>query len=237
MTTKTETIEGTVAEYVTAVIGGQLFGLPISRVQDVFMPERLTRVPLSSAEIAGVLNLRGRIVTVVDMRARLGLPKNDDGKPPMAVGVDLRGESYGLLIDQIGEVLKLRDDGREENPVNLDPRMAKLAGGVHRLDGQLMVVLDVEDGVDALVVCKRAMPEAILLDWNMPVMDGYHFLCHLRRMPGGDEPKVVFCTTENGIEHISQALEGGANEYIMKPFDKEIVLAKFQEVGLIALPE
>ena len=74
MTTKTETIEGTVAEYVTAVIGGQLFGLPISRVQDVFMPERLTRVPLSSAEIAGVLNLRGRIVTVVDMRARLGCP-------------------------------------------------------------------------------------------------------------------------------------------------------------------
>ncbi len=108
MTTKTETIEGTVAEYVTAVIGGQLFGLPISRGQDVFMPERLTRVPLSSGEIAGVLNLRGRIVTVVDMRARLGLPKNDDGKPPMAVGVDLRGESYGLLIDQIGEVLKLR---------------------------------------------------------------------------------------------------------------------------------
>ena len=72
MTSKTETSEGTVAEYVTAMIGGQLFGLPISRVQDVFMPERLTRVPLSPAEIAGVLNLRGRIVTVVDMRARLG---------------------------------------------------------------------------------------------------------------------------------------------------------------------
>src|SRR4029077_9959032 len=129
----------------------------------VFMPERLTRVPLSSAEIAGVLNLRGRIVTVVDMRARLGLPKNEHGKPPvascpprgglpktadanppMAVGVDLRGESYGLLIDQIGEVLRLPDDGREENPVNLDPRIAKLAGGVHRLDGQLMFVLDVD---------------------------------------------------------------------------------------------
>jgi len=99
---------------------------------------------LSPGEIAGVLNLRGRIVTVVDMRARLGLPKSSDGKPPMAVGVDLRGESYGLLIDQIGEVLRLPDDGREENPVNLDPRMAKLAGGVHRLDGQLMVVLDVD---------------------------------------------------------------------------------------------
>jgi purine-binding chemotaxis protein CheW len=137
-------IEGGVSEYVTAVIGGQLFGLPIARVQDVFMPERLTRVPLSSGEIAGVLNLRGRIVTVVNMRARLGLPNNDDGRLPMAIGVDLRGESYGLLIDQIGEVLKLADDGREENPVNLDPRMARLAGGVHRLDGQLMVVLDVD---------------------------------------------------------------------------------------------
>jgi purine-binding chemotaxis protein CheW len=73
MTSKTQSSEGRVSEYVTAVIGGQLFGLPISRVQDVFMPERLTRVPLSSAEIAGVLNLRGRIVTVVDMRARLGV--------------------------------------------------------------------------------------------------------------------------------------------------------------------
>src|ERR1700709_300802 len=102
MTSKTETTEGAVGEYVTAMIGGQLFGLRISRGQDVFRPERLRRVPLSSGELAGVLNLRGRIVTVVDMRARLGLPKNDDGRPPMAVGVDLRGESYGLLIDQIG---------------------------------------------------------------------------------------------------------------------------------------
>jgi purine-binding chemotaxis protein CheW len=137
-------ILGAMSEYVTAVIGGQLFGLPISRVQDVFMPERLTRVPLAASEIAGVLNLRGRIVTIIDMRARLGLAKSEDGRAPMAVGVDLRGESYGLLIDQIGEVLRLPDASREENPVNLDPRMAKLAGGVHRLDGQLMVVLDVD---------------------------------------------------------------------------------------------
>jgi purine-binding chemotaxis protein CheW len=144
ITGKTDTTAGAVGEYVTAMIGGQLFGLPISRVQDVFMPERLTRVPLASQEIAGVLNLRGRIVTVVDMRARLGLPRAEDGKPPMAVGVDLRGESYGLLIDTIGEVLRLSESSREENPVNLDPRMAKLAGGVHRLDGQLMVVLDVD---------------------------------------------------------------------------------------------
>jgi len=144
MSSKTHSSEGAMVEYVTAMIGGQLFGLPISRVQDVFMPERVTRVPLASREIAGVLNLRGRIVTVVDMRARLGLPPADHGRTPMAVGVDLRGESYGLMIDQIGEVLRLPEDSREDNPVNLDPRMARLAGGVHRLDGQLMVVLDVD---------------------------------------------------------------------------------------------
>ena len=98
-------------------------------------------------------------------------------------------------------------------------------------------VIEAEDGVDALVHCKRAMPEAILLDWNMPVIDGYQFLGHLRRMPGGDTPKVVFCTTETSIDHISKAIDGGANEYIMKPFDKGIVSAKFAEVGLIELME
>jgi purine-binding chemotaxis protein CheW len=133
-----------ITEYVTTMIGGQLFGLPISRVQDVFMPERMTRVPLASAEVAGVLNLRGRIVTAINMRARLGLPARDDGMQSMAVGVDLRGESYGLLIDSIGEVLKLPDDGCEANPVNMDPRMARMSAGVHRLDGHLMVVLDVD---------------------------------------------------------------------------------------------
>lgn len=144
MTTKSDEVQSGLTEYVTTMIGGQLFGLPISRVQDVFMPERLTRVPLASADVAGVLNLRGRIVTAIDMRSRLGLPKKEDGRPAMAVGVEFRGESYGLLIDTIGEVLKLANDTREVNPVNLDPRMAKLAGGVHRLDGQLMVVLDVD---------------------------------------------------------------------------------------------
>src|SRR6185312_12176261 len=120
MTSKTETSEGLVAEYVTAIIGGQLFGLPISRVQDVFMPDRLTRVPLAPPEIAGVLNLRGRIVTTIDMRRRLGLPPRDDNKPSMAVGIELKGESYGLLIDTVGEVMKLSETTRESNPVNLD---------------------------------------------------------------------------------------------------------------------
>src|SRR5215468_10457553 len=101
------------------------------------------------------------------------------------------------------------------------------------LEGLDFQIVEAEDGEKALEACKRAMPEAVLLDWNMPVMDGLEFLVELRRMPGGDVPKVVFCTTENGMDHISRALAAGANEYIMKPFDKDIVAAKFQEVGLV----
>ena len=98
-------------------------------------------------------------------------------------------------------------------------------------------VVEAEDGERAIEICKARLPDAILLDWNMPVMDGYEFLGKLRRMPNGDQPKVVFCTTENDIDHISRALNAGANEYIMKQFDKDIVSAKFQEVGLIqAMP-
>jgi purine-binding chemotaxis protein CheW len=133
-----------ITEFVTAMIGGQLFGLPISRVQDVFMPERVTQVPLSAPEIAGILNLRGRIVTVIDMRCRLGLAPREKGRPPMAVGIECRGESYGLLIDDVGEVMKLPDSNREVNPVNLDARLAQLSAGVYRLDTQLLVVLDID---------------------------------------------------------------------------------------------
>jgi two-component system chemotaxis response regulator CheY len=105
------------------------------------------------------------------------------------------------------------------------------------LEGLDFQIVEAEDGEKALEVCKRAMPEAVLLDWNMPVMDGYEFLGNLRRMPGGDAPKVVFCTTENDVAHIARALHAGANEYIMKPFDKDIVTAKFQEVGLLEFTE
>jgi two-component system, chemotaxis family, chemotaxis protein CheY len=98
-------------------------------------------------------------------------------------------------------------------------------------------IIEAEDGEKALEICKRGLPDAVLLDWNMPVMDGYEFLRSLRQLPDGDRPKVVFCTTENGMDHIARALDAGANEYIMKPFDKDIVAAKFQEVGLIQLVE
>jgi two-component system chemotaxis response regulator CheY len=101
------------------------------------------------------------------------------------------------------------------------------------LEGLDFKIVEAEDGEQALEVCRSQLPDAVLLDWNMPKMDGYEFLRLLRRLPGGDGPKVVFCTTENDVAHIARALHAGANEYIMKPFDKEIVEAKFQEVGLI----
>jgi two-component system chemotaxis response regulator CheY len=101
------------------------------------------------------------------------------------------------------------------------------------LEGLEFRIEEAEDGQQALDACRREMPDAVLLDWNMPVMDGYDFLKALRRLPSGERPKVVFCTTENDVVHIARALHAGANEYIMKPFDKEIVEAKFQEVGLI----
>ena len=148
-----ETAGHNLHEYVTAVIGGQLFGLPILRVQDVFVPERLTRVPLAPAEIAGVLNLRGRIVTLIDMRCRLGLGHRDDDIMAMAVGVESRGESYGLLIDSIGEVLKLDDMACEPNPSNLDPCLASVSTGIYRLEGQLLMVLDVDRVLD---IAKKA---------------------------------------------------------------------------------
>jgi two-component system chemotaxis response regulator CheY len=93
--------------------------------------------------------------------------------------------------------------------------------------------IEAADGQQALDACKEAMPTAVLLDWNMPVMSGIEYLRELRKLPGGDEPVVVFCTTENDIEHIQEAIEAGANEYIMKPFDSEIIQAKFSQVGLL----
>ncbi len=93
---------------------------------------------------------------------------------------------------------------------------------------------EAEDGQKAYDFCTRQMPDAILLDWNMPVMSGIEFLEKLRQMNGGQGPKVIFCTTENDMAHIQRAMSAGANEYIMKPFDSEIIESKFSQIGLIA---
>lgn len=93
--------------------------------------------------------------------------------------------------------------------------------------------IEAADGAQAIEACKKQMPQVMLLDWNMPVMDGPECLRLLRSMPGGDAPVVIFCTTENDVEHIRLAMEAGANEYIMKPFDNEIVQSKFAQLGLV----
>jgi two-component system chemotaxis response regulator CheY len=100
------------------------------------------------------------------------------------------------------------------------------------LEGMNFTITEAEDGSKALDICSVHMPDAILLDWNMPVMDGYEFLKVLRTVENGKKPKVVFCTTENDVAHIARAMHAGADEYIMKPFDREILSVKFNEIGL-----
>jgi purine-binding chemotaxis protein CheW len=136
-------------EYVTLTVGEQLFGVPIGRVRDVFVPERLTRVPLAPQEIAGVLNLRGRIVTGIDLRSRLGMHSNQTAPAPLALGIECKNESYGLLIDSVGDVMKLPARDWEANPVNLDRALAPLSAGIYRLPGRLLIILDIDRVLDA----------------------------------------------------------------------------------------
>lgn len=140
--------ESDVREFVTLNIADQVFGVEVTEIHDVFTIKELTAVPQSSPEIAGVLNLRGRIVTAVDARARLGLPKRDDFRGAMAVGVEMGGESYGLLIDGVGEVLRPSAACFEANPCNLDQRWVNVANGVYRLENRLLIILDIRRMLD-----------------------------------------------------------------------------------------
>ena len=139
-------------QYITFSLGTPTFGIPVARVQDVFMPQSITRVPLAPAQIGGVLNLRGRIVTALDMRARLGMPERSAKTQVMAVGIESGGESYGLIIDEIGEVLTLRPSNFEPLPDALDPRWRDVSRSVYHLQDSLVVVFDVDRllSIDAL---------------------------------------------------------------------------------------
>jgi two-component system chemotaxis response regulator CheY len=103
----------------------------------------------------------------------------------------------------------------------------------HLLEGMGFAVAEAGDGSEALERCAEAMPDVILLDWNMPVMSGIEFIRELRQREDGATPKVVFCTTENDVVHIRSAIEAGANEYVMKPFDRETLQVKLQLVGAV----
>ncbi len=103
------------------------------------------------------------------------------------------------------------------------------------IEGFSFTCSDAPDGMQAVEACSAAMPDAILLDWNMPGISGIETLKLIRAMPGGDHPKIVLCTTNSEVEHIMKALEEGADEYIMKPFDSDIVRSKFEQIGLLEL--
>ncbi|MQX36417.1 chemotaxis protein CheW [Roseospira navarrensis] len=130
--------------FVTIYVHGQLFGIPVERVQDILIPEKVARIPLAPTEIAGAINLRGRIVTVIEVRKRLGLPKPKDQKKVMCVTVEQGNELYSLMVDSVGNVHSLSMDAIEPNPSTLDSRWRSVSQGVVRLDGELMVVMDVD---------------------------------------------------------------------------------------------
>jgi len=130
--------------YVTVYVEGQLFGLPVERVQDILVPEKIARIPLAPPEVAGSINLRGRIVTVVNMRTRLGLPEQAADARIMCVTVEQGQELYSLQVDDVGNVLNLPLRTVEPNPSTLDPRWRGLSRGVVRLDEELLIILDVD---------------------------------------------------------------------------------------------
>ncbi|KZD00064.1 chemotaxis protein CheW [Oceanibaculum pacificum] len=136
-------------QYVTVFIAKQMFGFPVLDVHDVLGPQRITRIPLAPPEVAGSLNLRGRIVTAVDMRRRLGLPQAEGGVGKgMSVVVECQGELYSLMVDQVGEVLNLTHELLERNPATLDPMWREISNGIYRLDKQLLVLIDVNRLLD-----------------------------------------------------------------------------------------
>lgn len=131
-------------DYVTVVVAGQTFALPIDCVQDVFVANGVTRVPLAPLEIAGLLNLRGRVLTALCLRQVLGYPDGPNGGRLMAVGLEHQGEAYGLLVDTVGEVVRLSREKLDPKPTHLDPRWTALSKGVHRLPESLLVLLDID---------------------------------------------------------------------------------------------
>jgi purine-binding chemotaxis protein CheW len=142
--------------FLTLTVAGQLCGVPVLAVRDILASQSITRVPLAPKEVAGSLNLRGRIVTAIDLRRRLGLAERPPGSArPMSVVVEQSGELYSLLSDSVGEVVPLRAEGFANNPPTLDPVWREVSRGVHRQDDRLLIVLDVDRilaiGVDRIL--------------------------------------------------------------------------------------
>lgn len=144
---RNQSVQGAATEaelVLTLTVAGQYCGVPVLAVRDVLGSQTITPIPLAPAEVAGAMNLRGRIVTAVDLRRRLGLPPREAGAKPMSIVVEQGGELYAMLADQVGEVIPLEAAGRAPNPPTLEPLWREVSLGVHRRDGQLLILLDVE---------------------------------------------------------------------------------------------
>jgi len=135
--------EASTLSFVTFEVAGQLFGVPVMKVQDILTPDAIAPVPGGPAEVRGLINLRGRIVTVIDLRTRLGIRQDGAPRDGMCVTVENEGESYTLFVDGVGDVVTLQSDAREDSPTTLDPLWKDLSDGVFRVGGRLLVILDV----------------------------------------------------------------------------------------------
>jgi len=130
-------------EFLTMTVAGQMLGIPVLQVQDVLGEQKVTKVPLAPREVAGSLNLRGRVVTAINLRRKLGMPEAPEGMKSMYIVVEHKGELYSLIVDSVGEVLPLQDKDFEKVPATLETSWRALALGIYRLKEQLLVILDV----------------------------------------------------------------------------------------------
>jgi len=130
-------------EFLTIIVGGQMFGIPVLQVQDVLGEKGITRIPLAPPEIAGAMNLRGRIVTAIDLRYKLSMPKREDNAETMYIVVEHENELYSFIVDKVGDVLSLPESAFEKTLSTIDPAWRDLTSGIYRLKGQLLVILDV----------------------------------------------------------------------------------------------
>lgn len=143
-------------DFLTVYISDQLFGIPVLQVEDVLGEQTVTKIPLAPPEVAGSLNLRGRIVTAIDVRKRLGLERRQtNDKNQMSVVVEHEQELYSLIIDSVGDVLTLQNDNFQPNPATLDPLWRDISAGIYRLEGTLLVVLDVSKLVSTVHTSKK----------------------------------------------------------------------------------
>lgn len=135
-------------EFLTFTIAGQLFGIPVLAVQDVLASYRINPIPLAPSDVAGSLNLRGRVVTAIDVRRRFGLSPQEEGSHMMSIVVEHGHDLYSLMVDAVGEVLALDRNAYEPNPPTLDSHFRDYSNGIFRLDKELLVVLDVDRLLD-----------------------------------------------------------------------------------------